>query len=50
MKKSVTQIDLPNHPPYLYPDYKSTVKRSPTKTATAHEANSFRADRPCIWA
>lgn len=31
MKKILTPIDLPNHPPYLYPDYKSTVTRSPTK-------------------
>ncbi|MEM7117436.1 MAG: protocatechuate 3,4-dioxygenase subunit beta [Chloroflexota bacterium] len=30
-KKILTPIDLPNHPPYLYPDYKSTVPRSPTK-------------------
>lgn len=27
----LTQIDLPNHPPYLYPPYKSTPSRSPTK-------------------
>jgi len=31
MTKQVTQIDQSNHPPYLWPDYKSTVKRSPTK-------------------
>ncbi|MBV7330739.1 protocatechuate 3,4-dioxygenase subunit beta [Chloroflexi bacterium TSY] len=31
MTKQVTQIDQSSHPPYLWPDYKSTVKRSPTK-------------------
>ncbi len=29
--KKATQINLGHHPPYLYPDYKSTVPRSPTK-------------------
>jgi len=31
MTKKITQIDQSSHPPYLWPDYKSTVKRSPTK-------------------
>ncbi len=31
MTEQLTHIDLSNHPPYLYPDYKSTIKRSPTK-------------------
>ena len=31
MTKKLTQINKDHHPPYLYPDYKSTVKRSPTK-------------------
>lgn len=31
MTEQLTHTDLSNHPPYLYPGYKSTVKRSPTK-------------------
>lgn len=31
MSKQITQINLEHHPSYLYPDYKSTVLRSPTK-------------------
>ncbi|MGB1252278.1 MAG: protocatechuate 3,4-dioxygenase subunit beta [Candidatus Promineifilaceae bacterium] len=31
MSKQVSTLDLSKQPPYLYPDYKSTVKRSPTK-------------------
>ncbi len=27
----ITHLDLPNHPAYLSPEYKSTVTRSPTK-------------------
>ena len=31
MTNKRSQIDPQSHPPYLYPDYKSTVLRSPTK-------------------
>ncbi|MEM7800281.1 MAG: protocatechuate 3,4-dioxygenase subunit beta [Chloroflexota bacterium] len=31
MISKATQIDLSHHPPYLYPDYKSTPSRSPSK-------------------